>query len=135
MSLLLGDMLVRYKADVTDLSVKSGIAKADIASTAATAKAADAGLGNLSGATKFAHVLGTALLVGSIAAVGLGVASVKMAGDFQQSTNQLVTSAGEIPANLDMVRKSLLQMSVDTTTSPTELLKALSNLNSARSIG
>jgi len=50
-----------------------------------------------------------ALGVAAIGAV-VTVASVKMAADFQQSTERLVTSAGEAQSNLDLVRQGILQM-------------------------
>ncbi|MDB4872548.1 MAG: phage tail tape measure protein, partial [Gemmatimonadales bacterium] len=50
-------------------------------------------------------------------AIGVAVASVKMAGDFQQQTNVLVTAAGEVPKSLGKVRDGILGISKDTGTS------------------
>lgn len=47
--------------------------------------------------------------------------SLKLAGDFQQQTQTLVAGAGVSKDNIETVRKSILQMSVDTGTSTKEL--------------
>ena len=59
----------------------------------------------------------TASNVGKLALTGIaigagvvGVASVKMAGDFQESVTQLQTGAGESAANLGLVSKGMLDM-------------------------
>ncbi len=61
--------------------------------------------------------LGAASNVGKLALTGIavgagavGVASVKMAGDFQESVTQLQTGAGESAANLGLVSKGMLDM-------------------------
>lgn len=53
----------------------------------------------------------------TLAAAGVAVASVKMAGDFQQQTNVLVTAAGEVPKSLGKVREGILSIAKDTGTS------------------
>lgn len=68
-------------------------------------------------------------LAGASAVVG--VASVKMAADFQQATNQLITSAGESRAQIDLVRKGLLEMSTQVGSSATELAKGMYLVESA----
>src|SRR5450759_3745194 len=118
MSLLLGDMLVRYRADVSDLTVKTAMATSEVE-----------GFGGI--AAKAGHLASTGLLLAGVAVVAIGALSTKMAADFQQSTNLLITSAGEIPANIDMIRKGLLQMSVDTATSTDQLVKGMFNVESA----
>lgn len=69
--------------------------------------------------------LGGALIATGVAAatlaVGLGVTSVKAAGDFQSSINLLTTSAGESQKNLKMVGDGILKMAVDTGTSTQQL--------------
>jgi hypothetical protein len=57
----------------------------------------------------------SAALTKSVTLPFLAVAgvSLKMAGDFQQSTNVLVTAAGESTKNLAMVRKGILDIAVD----------------------
>src|SRR6266568_1220810 len=61
----------------------------------------------------------------------VGAASGKMAADFEQSTNLLITSAGEVPKNIDLIRSGLLKMSVDTATSTDQLVKGMFNIESA----
>ncbi len=73
---------------------------------------------------------GATVLAGA-ALIGIGVASAKMAGDFQQNTNMLVTSAGEIRSNLELVRAGILKMSVDTATSTKELINGMYMIESA----
>jgi phage-related protein len=53
----------------------------------------------------------------TLAAVGITVASVKMASDFETETNVLVTAAGEVPAALGKVRDGILSISSSTGTS------------------
>lgn len=59
-----------------------------------------------------------AAVMGAAALVGIGVASVKMAGDFQSEMTSLVTGAGESESNLRMVSSGILNMApaVGTTT-------------------
>src|SRR5260221_11419915 len=73
---------------------------------------------------------GATVLAGA-ALIGIGVESAKMAGDFQQNTNMLVTSAGEIRSNLELVRAGILKMSVDTATSTKELINGMYMIESA----
>lgn len=61
----------------------------------------------------------------------VGVASVKMAADFQQSTNLLLTSAGESQKNIAMVRKGLLDLSVELGSSANDLAKGMYYVESA----
>lgn len=69
------------------------------------------------------------MLVGAAAAV-VGIATVKMAGDFESSTNRLVTSAGEIHANLELVRQGILSMAGEVGYSAEELSKAMYTIES-----
>jgi TP901 family phage tail tape measure protein len=64
-----------------------------------------------------AFALGAAA-AGVVALVGIGIASVKMAGDFQSSMTSLVTGAGESASSLKMVSDGILAMAgpVGTTT-------------------
>lgn len=59
------------------------------------------------------------------AGIGVSVASVKMAGDFQQETNVLVTAAGEAAGNLGKVRSGILQIAKDTGTSWQQLTEGM----------
>src|SRR6266702_633040 len=68
------------------------------------------------------NVVGALSLVGT-AVAGIGVESVKMAGDFQKGTMTLITSAGESASNLQMVRDGILNVSQTTGTSTEQLIK------------
>ncbi|MGW1071592.1 phage tail tape measure protein [Streptomyces sp. NPDC002537] len=57
--------------------------------------------------------------------IGVAVASVKMASDFQSATVRLVTSAGETNDHLDLVRKGLLSMAGEVGVSATDLAKSM----------
>jgi hypothetical protein len=54
--------------------------------------------------------------VATIALAGIGIASIKLAGDFQQQTNVLVTAAGELPKNLATIRTGILDIASSTGT-------------------
>ncbi|MEV6445984.1 phage tail tape measure protein [Amycolatopsis sp. NPDC051716] len=69
------------------------------------------------------------MLVGAGAAV-VGVATVKMAGDFEASTTRLVTSAGETEANLDKVRQGILGMAGEVGYSAEQLSAAMYTIES-----
>lgn len=69
--------------------------------------------------------LGVAVAAGAIAAK-----SIKAAGDFESSTNRLVTSAGETTQNIDMVRKGMLAMSGQVGDSAMDLSKAMYTVES-----
>ncbi|EOD66909.1 phage tail tape measure protein [Amycolatopsis vancoresmycina] len=84
----------------------------------------DAGFG-----AKMAAAQKPLMLVGAAAAV-VGVATVKMAGDFESSTNRLVTSAGEIHSNLEMVRQGILSMAGEVGYSAEDLSKAMYTIES-----
>ena len=55
--------------------------------------------------------------LGAGALVVAGADMLKMAGDFQQSTNVLVTAAGESSKNLELIRKGILNIATTTGTS------------------
>ncbi len=80
---------------------------------------AEAGLGRVAG------LMGKTLVVGAVAGVaavaGIGIAAIKMAGDFQQGMTTLVTGAGESQANIKMVSDGILQLAVDSGTSTQQL--------------
>lgn len=67
----------------------------------------------------------------AVAVVGAGVATVKVAGDFQESTTQLVTGAGESEKALGMVRNGLLNMAGQVGVSAADLSKGLYLIESA----
>ncbi|AEW92930.1 MULTISPECIES: phage tail tape measure protein [Streptomycetaceae] len=68
---------------------------------------------------------------GSIGLAGVGIESVRMASKFQTATTQLVTSAGELEQNLDLVRSGLLKMSGQVGVSATDLAKAMYYIEAA----
>ncbi len=70
-------------------------------------------------------------LAGTAAVVGLGVASVKMAADFQGGLTSLVTGAGESAKNIEMVGQGILGMSVSTATSTKQLTDGMFMIESA----
>jgi TP901 family phage tail tape measure protein len=67
----------------------------------------------------------------SLVAVAAGVASVKMAADFQSATLRLVTDAGESQKNLGKVRDGLLQISAQTGLTSGETAKGMYLVESA----
>lgn len=87
-------MVVEYVADTSKLV--SGVKNVK--------DAAGEGASALTGFATGAAVLATTALV------GVGVASVKMAGDFQSSITALETGAGESAANIKMVSDGILDM-------------------------
>lgn len=71
-----------------------------------------------------------ALAVGAII-VGVGVATVKMAGDFQAGMESLVTGAGASQNQIAMLSAGVLQLAQDTGTSTTDIIASLYQINSA----
>src|SRR6266700_3647541 len=80
---------------------------------------------------KLKNLAAGGVLVAGAALVGIGAKSVEMAGQFESSTNLLITSANEVPKNIDLIRSGLLKMSVDTATPIAELVKGMFNVESA----
>ena len=76
--------------------------------------------------------LGKKLSEGAVAGVAaIGVASTKMAMDFQDSTTQLVTGAGESESAIASVRKGILAMAGSVGTAPQDLAKGMYMIESA----
>src|SRR6266571_6019377 len=75
--------------------------------------------------------VGTALAAVGGVAIGVGVASVQMASNFETGITSLVTGAGEAQSNLGMVSQGILQMSVDVGTSTDQLVKGMDMIESA----
>jgi TP901 family phage tail tape measure protein len=69
--------------------------------------------------------------VSGLALVAIAGESVKMASEFQSSTTRLMTSAGETNANIDMVRKGMLDMASQVGFSAIELSKGMYTIESA----
>lgn len=80
---------------------------------------------------KFAAVGKGALLGTAGAALAVGVASLKLAGDFQQSMTQLVTGAGEAQKNMGLVSAGILDLSTHVGYSAQELAKGMYAIESA----
>ncbi len=110
----------------------SGLEKSTAASAtssvAATSKA-EAGVTNWGAAAqKAAGVVGVALLAG---AVIVGVATAKMAGDFQQSMTQVVTGAGESQSAIKGIGDGILAMAGEVGETPAALAKGIYLIESA----
>lgn len=75
--------------------------------------------------------IATGLLGATAVVAGIGIESIKMAGDFEAATTRLVTSAGETNANLDLVRKGMLDMAGQVGISATDLAKGMYVVESA----
>jgi TP901 family phage tail tape measure protein len=96
--------------------------KADLTSVGKTSD--DLG-GKISGALKFAAI------GGGLALLGVGAASLKMAGDFQAGITSLATGAGESQKNLQLVSDGILKMAVNTGTSTQQLISGMYMIESA----
>lgn len=70
-------------------------------------------------------------LAAGTALVGIGVASLKMAGDFQAGITSLVTGAGESRANLKLVSDGILNLATQTGTSAQQLTDGMYMIESA----
>jgi TP901 family phage tail tape measure protein len=104
---LLPPVVVRLMGDMTQLKGTLAAARTQVDGTASGFKKA--------GATAFTGLATMGRSV-SLLGVGVGVASVKMAGDFQAETMVLHTAAGETVKGLATVRKGILNISEGTGT-------------------
>jgi TP901 family phage tail tape measure protein len=122
------DVAAAAKA-AADASKASATILADVAAQEATAaKASVDAAAEREAAYKKA---GTAI---TTMAAGFGLAAgvmVKSAGDFQSSTQHLVTDAGESQGQLAMVQAGILKTATDTGTSATALVDAMYHIESA----
>ncbi len=124
-------------ASLASVDVSSATAATALAGTAAAADATAASTDALAVSAKAssAVVSGFKMAAGGFlvgaAAVGVGALAVHMAGDFEEGMTQIVTGAGEVPGALDGIKKSVLQMSVDTNTSTAQLTSGLYQIKSA----
>ena len=75
--------------------------------------------------------LGMPLLLATAAVAGIGIASLKMAGDFQKGITTLVTGAGESRKNIQLVSDGILQLARDTGTSTKQLTDGMFMIESA----
>jgi len=77
------------------------------------------------------NTLNLALLGAGVVIAGVGIASVKMAGDFQSGLTTLITGAGELQSNLGIVHDGILQIAEDTGTSTDKLVNSMFKIDSA----
>jgi TP901 family phage tail tape measure protein len=68
---------------------------------------------------------------GGLALAAIGYESVKMAAQFEASSTRLVTSAGESSANIDMVKKGMLDMAGQVGISANDLAQGMYTVESA----
>ncbi len=102
------------------------VASAEAAGTAAR-KEGESATGAAGGLLSMKNIA----VAAAVATVGVAVAGVKMATDFQTATVRLVTSAGEVQSNLKMVQDGILQMSGQVGVSSMELANAMYYVESA----
>jgi TP901 family phage tail tape measure protein len=101
---ILGTLLVEFKADLNNLSAGSARAKGELRSVDEAARSSSGGFSVL----KF--MAANALMEVGRKAVDAGVATLKMAGDFDAGVTSLVTGAGESQKNIKMVSDGMLAM-------------------------
>lgn len=93
--------------------------------------AAEQGIGGIASLLGSGGVLALGAAAAAAAVAGIGVASTKMAGDFQAGMTSLVTGAGESEANLKLVSAGILNLAVATGTSTKQLTDGLYMIESA----
>jgi phage-related protein len=115
-----GAALTEVKASQTSAAAASTAAAEVEAAEARKVAAAEAGAKGMK--TAFLGVVAVSALIAG--------AGVKMANDYQWSTNRLVTSAGESMDNLQMVREGMLQMAAQVGYSAEDLSAAMYKVES-----
>ena len=125
-------------AAAASTDVLAGSMDAATASTDANTEATDANALSQQKATdaktKFAASAKAMIMplgIAAAAVVGIGAAAIHMAGDFQSGLTSLVTGAGESQSNLQMIHDGILQMSVDTGESTTQLVDGMYMIESS----
>ena len=83
----------------------------------------------LAGGSAFAKAFAPVAIAAAV--IGIGVATTKMAADYQSATTLLVTGAGESEAAIGQVRQGLLDMAPAVGMGPTALAKAMFLVESA----
>lgn len=119
---LLAQLVVEYVADTSKLV--SGVQAAGKAQSDMTSKANQ-------GASALLGFAAGAAAVATTAIVGIGVASTKMAADFQQGMTTLQTGAGEFANNMDVVKNGILDLATSTGTSTKQLTDGMFMIESA----
>ncbi|MHB8490606.1 MAG: phage tail tape measure protein [Solirubrobacteraceae bacterium] len=103
-----------------------------LAKMAETKAAAEEATGKMSAGFASLKSIGKTALLGVAGIAGtVGLAALKMGGDFQASMTQLVTGAGESHANLKMVQEGILKMSAQVDTSAKDLASGMYLIESA----
>ena len=103
-----------------------------VAKISADTKSAEAGIIRTANTAKTALAPMAMLGAGTVlAAVAVGVAATKMAGDFQQGITTLQTGAGESAKNIKMVSDGILAMTTETGTSTKQLVDGMYMIESA----
>jgi hypothetical protein len=115
-------IIVAITASAAGLKAGLGEAKGEIKAFGDSTQA------SMTAASAVGKVALTGLVVGAIA---VGGASVKMAGDFQESVTQLQTGAGESAANLGLVSKGMVDMAGSVGTSAQALSSGMYLVESA----
>lgn len=93
--------------------------------------AATSAMGRFGSGMSLTKGIGLGFAAVGIAAVGMGVAAVHAAADFQSGMTSLVTGAGEAQKNIGMVSSGILQMSTATGTSTEQLTAGMYMIESA----
>ena len=113
--MLLAQLVVEYVADTSKL----------VSSVQNVKSAAEEGASSLRNMATAGAAVATAALI------GVGVASVKMAGDFQSAVTTLETGAGESAKNLQMVSDGILNLATQTGTATKQLTDGMFMVESA----
>lgn len=119
---MVSPVLVELKASSSEFMAKMKEARAEITKL---------GTESSSHFQKLATVGKAALAATAAGAVAVGVESLKMAGDFQASTNVLVTAAGESTKNIGMIRQGILDIAKETGTTWENLTEGMYQVEKA----
>lgn len=124
----------KMKAAEAEAATANELVSAKMAGTAAgmgaLSKASATGSASYSNFAGKLGMTGKQLTILGAAAAVVAVGTTKMAGDFQSVTQKLVSSAGEMESNLDMVRKGILKLSSQTGYSADEMANAMYKIES-----
>ena len=118
MGILLGDMVVRFTADIAQLTAGAAAAKDEVA-----------GFG--SSASLSSGLATGALLAVGAAAIGVGVVATKMAGDYEQAMNKVKALTGSSTSQMTEFDTGLKKLAVDAGVAPKQLADGLYNVISA----
>ena len=112
MGILLGDMVVRFTADITSLTAGAAAAKGEMGSFSSSAGAVGG-------------VMAAGLALGVTAIVGVGVASAVAATEFQKNMLKVQAYAGLTKQQTTDMGNSIMDMGSKYGVGPTELAKAI----------